>query len=52
MRNIRKRRKPPQRPAPGLEVLTTIEILIYRSAVIISFVVYAFKHIRAEIFAP
>jgi hypothetical protein len=32
-----------------LEILTTIEIFVYRSAVILSFIVYAYKHIREQL---
>ena len=35
-----------------LEILTTIEIFIYRGAVVASFLVYAFKHIKAEWLSP
>jgi hypothetical protein len=35
-----------------LEILTTIEILAYRAALLITFVVYAYKHIRAEWLSP
>lgn len=35
-----------------LDSLTTIEMFIYRSAVIPTFVVYAYKHIRAEWLGP
>jgi hypothetical protein len=35
-----------------LDFLTTIEIIIYRSAVIAAFVVYAFKHLKAEWLMP
>ena len=35
-----------------LDAFTTVEILIYRSAVIAMFVVYALKHIKAEWHVP
>ena len=30
-----------------LEILTTLEILIYRGAILVTFLVYAYKHVRA-----
>jgi hypothetical protein len=35
----------------SLDHLATVEIFAYRTAVLISFLVYAFKHIKAEWFA-
>ena len=35
-----------------LDIFTVIEIVIYRCAVIAGFIVYAIKHIRAEVFGP
>jgi hypothetical protein len=32
-----------------LDFITTLEILVYRTAVIISFLVYAFRHLKHEI---
>jgi hypothetical protein len=39
--------KKPGKSAP-LELLTTIEIIAYRSVLLITFLVYAYKHILAE----
>ena len=35
-----------------LECLTTIEIITYRAVPLITFLIYAFKHIKAEWLAP
>jgi hypothetical protein len=46
---VKKREK---RPSSLVEIFTTVEIFIYRSAVLISFLIYAFKHIKAEWLGP
>ena len=35
-----------------LEYLTTIEIVAYRAVLLITFLVYAFKHVKAEWLSP
>jgi hypothetical protein len=35
-----------------LEHFTTIEILAYRAALLITFLIYAYKHIKTEWFSP
>ena len=40
------------RPRRVLEILTTIEILAYRAVLLVTFLVYAIKHIRAEWLGP
>jgi hypothetical protein len=35
-----------------LDTLTTIEIFAYRAVLLISFLIYAYKHIRAEWLSP